>query len=90
LDPGFGFGKTIEENYRLIQSFDMLQLFEKPILVGISRKSMIRELTHVNTENSLNGSTALHALLYTKNTHVFRVHDVKEMNEVRILMQACL
>ena len=90
LDPGFGFGKTIEENYQLIQSFDMLQLFEKPILVGISRKSMIRELTHVNTENSLNGSTALHTFLYTKNTHVFRVHDVKEMNEVRTLMQACL
>jgi dihydropteroate synthase len=87
LDPGFGFGKTTEENYQLIQSFDMLHLFEKPILVGISRKSMIRDLLHVDTENSLNGTTALHTLLYSKNAHVFRVHDVKEMNEVRTLMQ---
>jgi dihydropteroate synthase len=90
LDPGFGFGKTIEENFQLIQSFDMLHLFEKPILVGISRKTMIRELLQVDTENSLNGSTALHALLYAKNAQVFRVHDVKEMNEVRTLMQASL
>ncbi|MEN9972905.1 MAG: dihydropteroate synthase [Bacteroidota bacterium] len=90
LDPGFGFGKTIVENFQLIQSFDMLHLFEKPILVGISRKTMIRELLQVDTENSLNGSTALHALLYAKNAQVFRVHDVKEMNEVRTLMQASL
>jgi dihydropteroate synthase len=90
LDPGFGFGKTTEENYQLVQSFDMLHLFEKPILVGISRKSMIRELLHVDIENSLNGSTALHTLLYLKNAHVFRVHDVKEMNEVRTLMEASL
>jgi dihydropteroate synthase len=90
LDPGFGFGKTTEENYQLIQSFDMLHLFEKPILVGISRKTMIRELLHVDTENALNGSTALHSILFTKNAHVFRVHDVKEMNEVRTLMQASL
>jgi dihydropteroate synthase len=90
LDPGFGFGKTTEENYQLIESFDMLHLFEKPILVGISRKTMIRELLHVDTENALNGSTALHSILYMKNAHVFRVHDVKEMNEVRTLMQASL
>jgi dihydropteroate synthase len=90
LDPGFGFGKTTEENYQLIKSFDMLHIFEKPILVGISRKSMIRELLQVDTENSLNGSTVLHTLLYAKNAHVFRVHDVKEMNEVRTLMKASL
>jgi dihydropteroate synthase len=90
LDPGFGFGKTTEENYQLIQSFDMLHLFEKPILVGISRKTMIRELLKVDTENALNGSTALHSILFTKNAHVFRVHDVKEMNVVRTLMQASL
>ena len=90
LDPGFGFGKTTEENYQLVQSFEMLHLFEKPILVGISRKSMIRELLHVDVENSLNGTTALHTLLYLKNAQIFRVHDVKEMNEVRTLMQASL
>lgn len=88
LDPGFGFGKSLEENYELIRSFDMLHIFEKPILVGISRKSMIREILKVDVENSLNGTSALHALLLTKNAHVFRVHDVPEMNEVRTLIQA--
>jgi dihydropteroate synthase len=88
LDPGFGFGKSLEENYELIRSFDMLHIFEKPILVGISRKSMIREILKVNVENSLNGTSALHALLLTKNAHVFRVHDVPEMNEVRTLIGA--
>ena len=88
LDPGFGFGKSLEENYELIRSFDMLHLFEKPILVGISRKSMIREKLKVDVEKSLNGTSALHALLLTKNAHVFRVHDVPEMNEVRTLMDA--
>ena len=88
LDPGFGFGKSLEENYALIQSFDMLYIFEKPILVGISRKSMIRELLAVDTEHALNGTSILNTLLYAKNAHVFRVHDVQEMNEVRTLMQA--
>jgi dihydropteroate synthase len=88
LDPGFGFGKSLEENYELIRSFDMLHIFEKPILVGISRKSMIRKILKVNIENSLNGTSALHALLLTKNAHVFRVHDVPEMNEVRTLIGA--
>lgn len=88
LDPGFGFGKSLEENYALIQSFDMLHIFEKPILVGISRKSMIRELLAVDTEHALNGTSILNTLLYAKNAHVFRVHDVQEMNEVRTLMQA--
>lgn len=90
LDPGFGFGKTLEENYGLIRSFDLLHVFEKPILIGVSRKSMIRELLNIDTENSLNGSTTLHTLLFTKNAHIFRVHDVKEMNEVRTLMQASM
>lgn len=88
LDPGFGFGKSLEENYELIRSFEMLHLFEKPILVGISRKSMIRDVLKVGVENSLNGTSALHALLMTKNAHVFRVHDVPEMNEVRTLIKA--
>jgi dihydropteroate synthase len=88
LDPGFGFGKSLEENYQLIRSFEMLHIFEKPILVGISRKSMIRELLAVDTDHALNGSSILHTLLYAKNAHVFRVHDVHEMNEVRTLMQA--
>jgi dihydropteroate synthase len=88
LDPGFGFGKSLEENYELIRSFDMLHLFEKPIMVGISRKSMIRDVLDVGVEDSLNGSSVLHTLLLAKNAQVFRVHDVPEMNEVRTLMRA--
>jgi dihydropteroate synthase len=88
LDPGFGFGKSLEENYELIRSFDMLHLFEKPMLVGVSRKSMIRDVLHVGVEDSLNGSSVLHTLLLAKNAQVFRVHDVPEMNEVRTLMRA--
>jgi dihydropteroate synthase len=90
LDPGFGFGKSLEENYELIRSFDLLHVFEKPILIGVSRKTMIREVLAVDTENALNGTSVLHTLLYAKNAHVFRVHDVKEMNEVRALMKASL
>ena len=90
LDPGFGFGKTMEENYQIARSFDLLHIFEKPIMVGISRKSLIREKLQVDVDHSLNGTTSLHTLFLTKNAHVFRVHDVKEMNEVRILMQASL
>jgi dihydropteroate synthase len=86
LDPGFGFGKSLEENFELLRSFDMLHIFEKPILVGISRKSMIRDVLKVGVEKSLNGTSALHTLLLTKNAHVFRVHDVSEMNEVRTLI----
>lgn len=90
LDPGFGFGKTVDENFELIRKFNMLHIFEKPIMVGISRKSMIRQLLNVDTENALNGTSILNTLFYTKNAQLFRVHDVQEMNEVRLLMKASL
>lgn len=90
LDPGFGFGKTSAENFELIRQFDMLHIFEKPIMVGISRKSMIRQLLNVDTDHSLNGTTALNTVFFTKNAQLFRVHDVREMNEVRLLMEASL
>lgn len=90
LDPGFGFGKSSAENFQLAQNFEMLHIFEKPIMVGISRKSMIRQILNVETESALNGTTALNTLFYTKNAQLFRVHDVREMNEVRLLMKASL
>jgi dihydropteroate synthase len=90
LDPGFGFGKTVDENFELIRKFNMLHIFEKPIMVGISRKSMIRQLLNVDTENALNGTSILNTLLYSKNAQLFRVHDVQEMNEVHLLMEASL
>jgi dihydropteroate synthase len=89
IDPGFGFDKSISENYELVKNFEMLHLLEKPILVGISRKSMIYNKLKINPEDSLNGTTVLNSVLLMKNASVFRVHDVKEMNEVKELLQAC-
>lgn len=86
LDPGFGFGKTLEHNYELMNKLEELQLFNMPILVGISRKSMIYKLLGGNADNALNGTTALHAVALMKGANILRVHDVKEAAEtVRIL-----
>ncbi len=87
IDPGFGFDKTTEENYHIIKHFEMLSILEKPLLAGISRKSMIRNILNVPIENSLNGTTVLHTLLFTKKCNVYRVHDVTEMSQVRELLQ---
>lgn len=82
IDPGFGFGKTLEQNYAIINHFNVLHEFELPILVGISRKSMIQKLLQVSPEESLNGTTALHTLLVEKGAHILRVHDIKEAKQV--------
>lgn len=81
LDPGFGFGKTIEQNYSLLRhlkSFEMLQL---PLLAGVSRKSMIYKVLEAGPEEALNGTTALHMLALNNGAHMLRVHDVKEAAE---------
>lgn len=90
IDPGFGFDKSISENYELVKNFEMLHLLEKPILVGISRKSMIYNKLKVNPDDSLNGTTILNSVLLMKKASVFRVHDIKEMNEVKELLHACI
>lgn len=90
IDPGFGFDKSISENYELVKNFEMLHLLEKPILVGISRKSMIYNKLKINPEDSLNGTTVLNSVLLMKKASVFRVHDIKEMNEVKELLHACI
>lgn len=90
IDPGFGFAKTIDENFEIIRNFDMLQLLEKPILVGVSRKSMIYKTLDIEINQSLNGTSVLNTILYSKNSSVYRVHDVKEMKEVSVLMNSCL
>lgn len=82
IDPGFGFGKTIKQNFELIQKFEMLKILERPILVGASRKSMIYKTLNSSPENSLNGTTAIHSFLIQKGASIFRVHDVHEMNEI--------
>lgn len=81
LDPGFGFGKTLKQNYEVMAELEELMVFELPILVGISRKSMIYKLLETTPENSLNGSTALHTIALTKGASVLRVHDVREAVE---------
>ena len=82
IDPGFGFGKSIEHNYRLAKNLDLFKQIGLPVMVGISRKSMICKALHVNPEKALNGSTALHAVLILKGADILRVHDVKEAKEV--------
>lgn len=81
LDPGFGFGKTLEQNYRLLGELDKLKALGLPLLVGVSRKSMIYKVLGGTPETSLNGTTALHAIALMKGASILRVHDVKEAVE---------
>ena len=82
IDPGFGFGKTHEHNYELLSHTEAFQMFELPIVAGVSRKSMIYKLLDSTSEESLNGTTAVHMLLLQKGVQILRVHDVKEAREV--------
>ena len=81
IDPGFGFAKTLEQNYELLQNLELLQFHELPILSGISRKSMIYNALETLPENALNGTTFLHAFCLQKGANILRVHDVKEAVE---------
>ena len=78
VDPGFGFGKTLEHNYELFHHLDDFNLFNLPLLVGISRKSMIYKLLGGTPQTSLNGTTVLNTIALMKGAHILRVHDVKE------------
>ena len=82
LDPGFGFGKTIEHNYQLMNNLEMFHQFKLPLLVGISRKSMIYKLLHSTPEDALNGTISLNTVALMKGAHILRVHDVKAAREV--------
>lgn len=77
VDPGFGFGKTVDENYALMAHLEELHLLECPLLVGVSRKSMIYKQLGCTPDEALNGTTALHAVSLMKGAHILRVHDVK-------------
>ena len=85
LDPGFGFGKTIAHNYALLEGLDRLQALGAPLLVGLSRKSMIWKPLGSHPEHALNGTTALHAWAIERGAHVLRVHDVVEAREILVL-----
>lgn len=81
VDPGFGFAKTLAQNYEILKKINLLHSLELPILTGISRKSMIYKLLDTTASNALNGSTALHMYALTNGSHILRVHDVKEAME---------
>ena len=81
IDPGFGFGKTLEHNYQLLNNLEELHTLELPLLVGISRKSMVYKVLETDAKNSLNGTTAIHTLCLSKGVSILRVHDVKEAIE---------
>ena len=81
LDPGFGFGKTLEQNYEVMAELEKLQVLELPLLVGISRKSMIFKKFGCKPDEALNGTTALNTIALMKGAHILRVHDVREAVE---------
>ena len=81
IDPGFGFAKTIAQNYEVFQKMELFNMLELPLLVGVSRKSMIYKTLDTSIENALNGTTVLNTLALTKGAKILRVHDVKEAME---------
>lgn len=87
LDPGFGFGKTTDQDYALMGEMEKLQVMQLPILVGISRKSMIWRRLGITPAEALNGTTALHAVALLKGANILRVHDVKAAVETVKLIQ---
>lgn len=87
LDPGFGFAKTADQNFEILQHLDYFKIFRLPILAGLSRKSMIWKTLQTNPSNALNGTTALNMMALSKGASILRVHDVKEAVESVILSQ---
>lgn len=88
VDPGFGFGKTLEHNYELMNNLEDFAVFNLPLLVGISRKSMIYKLTGGTPQTSLNGTTVLNTISLVKGAHILRVHDVKAAAEAKQIYMA--
>lgn len=87
IDPGFGFGKTLEHNYELMRHLDRLKIFDLPILVGISRKSMVYKFLDITPDESLNGTSVLHTVALLKGAALLRVHDVRACREVIRLVE---
>lgn len=87
LDPGFGFGKTVEENYAIMAELEKLQVMRLPLLVGVSRKSMIWKVLDGTPDTALNGTTVLHTVALRKGASILRAHDVREAVETVRLMQ---
>ncbi|MGN7514420.1 MAG: dihydropteroate synthase [Allomuricauda sp.] len=88
IDPGFGFAKTTAQNYTLLNHLDMFQTFGLPILIGLSRKSMVYKVLGASPKEALNGTTALHTIALLKGANIIRAHDVKEAVECVKLVEA--
>lgn len=88
LDPGYGFGKTVDENFALLQRQERLQVLDLPLLVGVSRKSMIWKKLGITPDEALNGTTVLHTIALMKGASILRVHDVREAVECCQLIAA--
>jgi dihydropteroate synthase len=87
IDPGFGFGKTLEHNISLLQNLEKFKDLQCPLLVGISRKSIVNKLLNISSKDSLNGTTILNTLAIQKGAKIIRVHDVKEASEVITVLE---
>lgn len=88
IDPGFGFGKTVAHNFALLNGLHTFRMLGRPVLAGLSRKSMICKTLKVNPEHALNGTTALNMIALQQGANILRVHDVKEAMETIILFEA--
>lgn len=88
LDPGFGFSKTVEQNYKLLHDLELFKSLDLPLLVGFSRKSMIQKIINEKVENTLNGTTTLNTIALMKGANILRVHDVKAAKEAIQLYNA--
>jgi dihydropteroate synthase len=87
LDPGFGFAKTTDQNYEVLQKMELFNLLELPVLAGVSRKSMIYKTLGISAQEALNGTTVLNTIALTKGAKILRVHDVKEAVECITLFE---
>jgi dihydropteroate synthase len=88
IDPGFGFAKTVEQNYEVLQKLELFSILELPLLVGISRKSMIYKVLETTPQEALNGTTVINTIALQKGAKILRVHDVKEAVEcVKLVSQ---
>ena len=87
LDPGFGFGKTMEQNYILLAKLHLFQFVEGPLLIGISRKSLITSVLNIKPEDAVSATSALHFFCLNKWAKILRVHDVKEAKQTALLLR---
>lgn len=88
IDPGFGFGKSISQNLRLLKELPVFKMLEKPIMAGVSRKSTIYKTLKISAEDSLNGTTVLNTIALLNGASILRVHDIKEAKEAVTLIEA--